>query len=86
VCQGLVVTPAVASCGLELGRGQPEPIRGSPPPYPPAALDDLELWAMAGRPIAPRMSARCQRLRDASAPMPGARSIPSTTRGHGAAG
>jgi hypothetical protein len=70
--QGLVVTQAVAQGVLGLGQRQHEPMVGSaPPPYPPAALADPELWALAGPPIERQMRVRFERLRDEGPPRPG---------------
>jgi hypothetical protein len=69
--QGLVVTQAVEGV-LELGQCQREPIAGGPPPqHPPEVLDDLELWAIAGQPVALQMNVRFERPREQGSPMPG---------------
>lgn len=48
--QSLVLAQAVAQGVLELRRRQKEPIGGGPSPqHPPEALDDLELWTIAGQ-------------------------------------
>jgi hypothetical protein len=69
--QGLVVAQALAQGVLELGQRQKEPIVHSPPQYPPEALDDLELWAIAGQPIELQVRAHFERLSDAASRMPG---------------
>ena len=49
--QRLEVAQVVAQGLLELGQREKEPIMGGPPPqHPPEALDDLELWTIAGQP------------------------------------
>jgi hypothetical protein len=46
-------------------------VGGPSPQHLPEALDDLELWAIAGQAREFQMSARCERLSNEGSPMPG---------------
>jgi hypothetical protein len=69
--QGVVVAQGVAQGLLELGQRQKEPIvGGSPPQHPPEALDDLELWMIAGQARELQMRELLARLSDEGPVMP----------------